>query len=90
MLHEGVVGCFILSKNEKSACVSQNVQIHHITSYNPVSVHWQRQSCQELGLLFVGANGSTPGGADVPLKHPTKYKSIEGDGIHTEKSSFIV
>ena len=81
MLHEGVVGCLILSKNEKSACVSQNVQIHNITSYNPVSVHWQRQSCQELGLA---------GGADVPLKRPTKCKSIEGDGIHTEKSSFRV
>ena len=48
--------------------------------YNPVSVECQRQACQHLGMQFVRANGSTPGGSDVPLTFPARCRTIEGDG----------
>ena len=48
--------------------------------YNPMSVDWQRQACQHLGMQFVRANGSTPGGSDVPLPRPARCRTIEGDG----------
>ena len=44
--------------------------IRGVLRYNPISPEWQRQACQQLGLRFVGYNGCTPGGPDVPLTYP--------------------
>ena len=48
--------------------------------YNSLSVNWQRQACQHLGMQFVRANGSTPSDSDVPLTHPARCRAIEDDG----------
>ena len=42
--------------------------------YNPVPR-------QQLGLLFVSDNGSTPGGPNVPLAYPACGKKIQGDAL---------
>ena len=69
-------------KIKKSTVVRIRVRqpIRGVLRYNPVSPEWQRQTCEQLGLRFVGYNGCTPGGPDVPLTYPRSAQRMLGDG----------
>ena len=48
--------------------------------YNPGDEQWQRNACSTLGLVYMGPNRVTPGGPDIDLKPPNRFKRIGGDG----------
>ena len=47
--------------------------------YHPVDTEWQQRSCLALGLRYIGPNGVTPGGPEVPLTKPGRI-CVLGDG----------
>ena len=56
------------------------IQQHNQYRYNPFTLDFQQQACQQLGFQYVCDNGCTPGGPDVALDNPRTIQLIEGDG----------
>ena len=66
------------SDGDDSVTITGTGQIQY--KYNPGDEQWQRNACSTLGLVYMGPNRVTPGGPDIDLKPPNRFKRIGGDG----------
>ena len=66
------------SDGDDSVVITGTRQVQY--KYNPGDEQWQRNACSTLGLVYVGPNRVIPGGPDIDLKPPNRFKRIDGDG----------
>ena len=66
------------SEGDDGVAITGTGQIQY--KYNPGDEQWQRNACSTLGLVYMGPNRVTPGGPDIDLKPPNRFKRIGGDG----------